>query len=83
LGVSTGTVTIFTGASCYDCGIPGEPPKFGGFLGVTAGSISSGVIEAQAIHTPTPIRITANGGTSAAARFGSPSDTCCPRVPQS
>ena len=73
LGVSTGTVTIFTGASCYDCG----------FLGVTAGSISSGVIEAQAIHTPTPIRITANGGTSAAARFGSPSDTCCPRVPQS
>jgi hypothetical protein len=42
LGVSAGTV--ITGASCYDCGIPGAA-EIGGSLGVAAGSINSGVIE--------------------------------------
>jgi hypothetical protein len=45
LRVSTGAVIFITGASCYECGIPGESPKFGGSLGVAAGSINSGVIE--------------------------------------
>jgi hypothetical protein len=38
LGVSTRTVTAITGAASYDCGIAGEPAKFGGSLGVAAGS---------------------------------------------
>lgn len=37
LGVSTRTLATVTGASAYDCGIAGEPAKFGGSLGVAAG----------------------------------------------
>jgi hypothetical protein len=62
LGVSTRTVTAITGAASYDCGIAGEPAKFGGSLGITAGSTNSGVIGPQAFYAPTPVRLTANGG---------------------
>jgi hypothetical protein len=62
LGVSTRTVNAITGAVSYDCGIAGEPAKFGGSLGVAAGSTNSGVIGPQAFYAPTPIRLTANGG---------------------
>jgi hypothetical protein len=62
LGVSTRTVTAITGATSYDCGIAGETAKFGGSLGVAAGSTNSGVIGPQAFYNLTPIRLTANGG---------------------
>ncbi|MCA1948650.1 MAG: DUF2793 domain-containing protein [Armatimonadetes bacterium] len=62
LGVSTRTVTAITGASSYDCGIAGEAAKFGGSLGVAAGSTNRGVIGPQAFYAPTPVRLTANGG---------------------
>jgi hypothetical protein len=62
LGVSTRTVTAITGAASYDCGIAGEPAKFGGSLGIAAGSTNSGVIGPQAFYAPTPVRLTANGG---------------------
>ncbi|MDW4551508.1 DUF2793 domain-containing protein [Defluviimonas sp. D31] len=61
LGVSTRTVEAITGASSYDCGIPGEPGKFGGSLGVAPGNSNIGVIGPQAFYADTPIRLTANG----------------------
>lgn len=62
IGVSTRTVTAITGASSYDCGIAGEPAKFGGSLGVAPGSSNRGVIGPQAFYADTPVRVTANGG---------------------
>ncbi len=62
LGVSTRTITTITGATSYDCGIDGEGSKFGGSLGVAAGSTNLGVIGAQAFYADTPVRLTANGG---------------------
>jgi hypothetical protein len=59
---TTRTITATTGAASYDCGIAGEPTKFGGSLGITAGSTNSGVIGPQAFYLPTPVRLTANGG---------------------
>ncbi|AUM72951.1 DUF2793 domain-containing protein [Paracoccus jeotgali] len=62
LGVSVRTVTAVLGASSYDCGIAGEPSKFGGSLGVAAGSSNIGVIGPTAFYADTPVRLTANGG---------------------
>ncbi|GHE05465.1 ribonuclease III [Allgaiera indica] len=62
LGVSARTVTAITGATSYDCGISGEPSKFGGALGAAAGSTNVGVIGPQAFYAPTPVVLTANGG---------------------
>ena len=62
LGVATRTVAAVTGAASYDCGLSGEPAKFGGSLGIAAGSTNSGVIGPTAFYAPTPIRLTANGG---------------------
>ncbi len=63
LGVSTRTVAAVLGATSWDCGISGEPAKFGGSLGVAAGSTNVGVIGPQAFYAPTPIVLTANGGS--------------------
>lgn len=62
LGVSARTLAAVTGASSYDCGIAGEPSKFGGSLGAAAGSTNSGVIGPTAFYAATPLRLTANGG---------------------
>ena len=62
LGVSTRTVTAITGATSYDCGISGQTSKFGGSLGVSAGSTNVGVIGPQAFYAATPIILTAQGG---------------------
>jgi hypothetical protein len=62
LGVSSRTVTAVTGAASYDCGIAGEPGKFGGSLGVAPGSTNVGVIGPQAFYADTPVVLTANGG---------------------
>jgi len=61
LSVGTRTLTTVTGASAYDCGISGEPGKFGGSLGAAAGSTNQGVIGPQAFYADTPLRITAIG----------------------
>jgi hypothetical protein len=63
LGVSTRTTTTITGATSYDCGIAGEANKFGGALGVAAGSTNTGVIGPQAFYADTPILLTAQGGS--------------------
>ncbi len=62
LAVSTRTVAAVLGATSYDCGIAGEPAKFGGSLGVATGSTNVGVIGPQAFYAATPIVLTANGG---------------------
>ncbi|WP_413219083.1 DUF2793 domain-containing protein [Tritonibacter mobilis] len=61
LGVSTRTMTSITGATSYDCGISGQASKFGGSLGVAAGSTNKGVIGPEAFYSDTPVRLTANG----------------------
>ena len=83
LGVSTRTTEAITGASSHDCGIAGEPSKFGGSLGVAAGSTNSGVIGPTAFYADTPIRLTANGGnfTGGKVRIAIHTLTC--GVPQS
>lgn len=63
LGVSSRTVTAVTGATSFDCGIAGEASKFGGSLGIAAGSTNRGVIGPQAFYADTPIRLTARGGS--------------------
>ena len=63
LGVSSSTVTAITGATSYDCGIASEASKFGGSLGIAAGSTNRGVIGPQAFYADTPIRLTARGGS--------------------
>ena len=63
LAVSTRTVTAIAGATSYDCGIAGTPNKFGGTLGIAAGSTNVGVVGPQAFYAPTPIVLTANGGS--------------------
>ena len=62
LGVSTRTLTAVTGVSAYDCGIAGEPAKFGGSLGIAPGATNMGVIGPTAFYAPTPVRLTASGG---------------------
>jgi hypothetical protein len=62
-GVSTRTVQAMSGAASYDCGIAGEPSKFGGSLGVAQGSTNAGVIGPTAFYADTPVRLTANGGS--------------------
>lgn len=63
LGVSCRVITAITGAASFDCGIAGEISKFGGSLGIAADSTNIGVIGPQAFYAPTPIRLTANGGS--------------------
>ncbi len=60
--VSTRTTEPVTGASSYDCGIAGEKDKYGGSLGIAAGSTNSGVTGPTAFYSDTNLRITANGG---------------------
>ena len=65
LGVSVRTVTAVLGVSSFDCGISGEPSKFGGSLGVAVGSSNIDVIGPTAFYADTPVRLTANGGSFA------------------
>ncbi len=63
LAVSCRTVTAVTGAPSYGCGIAGEPTKFGGGLGSSAGAVNVGVVGPTALYADTPIRITATSGS--------------------
>ncbi|MEP2707194.1 MAG: DUF2793 domain-containing protein [Roseibium sp.] len=60
--VSSRTSVAVTGATSYDCGLVGETSKFGGSLGLSAGSSNLGVIGPTAFYAPTAVRLTANGG---------------------
>jgi hypothetical protein len=60
--VATRTLTAITGATAYDCGVSGEPGKFGGSLGAAAGSTNIGVIGPTAFYADTPVLLTGVGG---------------------
>ncbi|TCT07614.1 DUF2793 domain-containing protein [Aquabacter spiritensis] len=68
LAVSTRTLAAVTGAASYDCGLAGEPAKFGGALGIAVGASNVGVIGPSAVYAPTPVRLTANGGAFSGGR---------------
>ncbi|MBU6297512.1 MAG: DUF2793 domain-containing protein [Alphaproteobacteria bacterium] len=68
LAVAARTTQQVAGAASYDVGISGEPSKFGGSLGVAAGSTNIGVIGPTAFYADTKVRITANGGDFAAGK---------------
>lgn len=57
--VTTRTLEAVTGAAAYDCGVTGEPDKFGGDLGAAAGSTNIGVVGPTAYYADTPVRLTA------------------------
>lgn len=61
-GVTVRVQTAITGATSYNCGIVGDSSKYGGSLGVAAGSNNSGVTGPTAFYANTPIRFTAVGG---------------------
>lgn len=61
--VTTRTLTAITGPAAYDCGVSGEPSKFGGSLGAAAGSTNVGVIGPTAFYSDTPVLLTGVGGT--------------------
>ncbi len=61
-GVTARTTEAITGAASYDCGIDGEPAKYGGALGTAVGSINAGVTGPTAFYADTTVRLTANGG---------------------
>lgn len=53
----TGTLTSF------DVGVTGDLSRFGGSLGIAAGSNNVGVVGPYATYAPTSLILTANGGT--------------------
>ncbi|MFZ5930883.1 MAG: DUF2793 domain-containing protein [Pseudomonadota bacterium] len=61
-GVTVRVQTAITGATSYHCGIAGEASKYGGSLGIAAGSNNIGVTGPTAFYANTPIRFTAVGG---------------------
>lgn len=61
-GVTARTTQAITGAASYDCGTASETSKFGGSLGIGAGSTNAGVIGPTAFYSATALRLTANGG---------------------
>jgi len=83
LAVSTRTVAAITGATSYDCGIVGTPNKFGGALGIAAGSTNVGVIGPQAFYAATPIVLTTNGGNFTGGAVRVAIQYLLPRAPQS
>ena len=61
LGVSVRVTSAIIGATSWNVGISGEAAKFGGSLGVAAGSVNRGVIGPTAFYADTPVVLTANG----------------------
>lgn len=61
-GVTVRVQTAITGATSYNCGIAGEASKYGGSLGIAAGSNNIGVTGPTAFYANTPIRFSAVGG---------------------
>lgn len=66
--VTARTTETITGAASYDCGIAGEPDRYGGSLGTAAGSTNAGVTGPTAFYADTAVRLTANGGAFTGGR---------------
>lgn len=64
LAVTTLVRTALTGTmTSFSVGVAGEVDKFGGLLGLAAGSNNIGVVCPYAVYSPTTLILTANGGT--------------------
>ncbi len=61
-GVTVRVQTAITGAASYNCGIVGDLSKYGGSLGIAAGSNNIGVTGPTAFYANTPVRFSAVGG---------------------
>ncbi len=81
IGVSVRTRDAITGAASFDCGIAGETAKFGGSLGISAGSSNIGVIGPTAFYADTPILLTANGGDFTGGSVAIAIHAWCPVAP--
>lgn len=68
LGVSIRVIETLTGLSSFDCGIAGEPGKFGSDLDITAGAVNLGVIGPHPVYADTPVVLSANDGGFAGGR---------------
>lgn len=69
LGVSVRVTQAITGtATGFDCGVAGDPRKFGESLGKALSSTNSGVIGPTAYYAPTGVVLTAVGGTFTAGK---------------
>ncbi|ARB06122.1 ribonuclease III [Dinoroseobacter phage vB_DshS-R5C] len=62
LSVSLRVTTSITGATSFDCGDSGSASRFGGSLGITAGTTNQGTIGPTGNYASTPVVLTANGG---------------------
>ena len=64
LGVTTRVRTALTGTmASFDVGVSGDVSRFGGAIGISAGSNNIGIVNPYAANSPTTLTITANGGT--------------------
>ncbi|MDE1985924.1 MAG: DUF2793 domain-containing protein [Alphaproteobacteria bacterium] len=68
LAVAARTTQQIAGAASYDVGIAGEQSKFGGSLGIAAGSVNIGVVGPTATYANARVRVTANGGSFTAGK---------------
>lgn len=68
--VSTRMLDTVEGAAHFDCGIAGEPSKFGGSLSIHAGAENLGVIGPTAFYADTPVVLTARDEVFTAGRLG-------------
>lgn len=62
LSVSLRVTTSITGATSFDCGDSGSTSRFGGSLGISAGTTNQGTIGPTGNYASTPVVLTANGG---------------------
>lgn len=63
-GVTSKVQTAITGPSSFQVGFSGELSKFGGSLGVAAGSSNIGVVGPSAVYSPTSVVVTAGDGST-------------------
>ncbi len=62
LGVSVRVITTITGATSFNCGDGTTPNRFGGSLGVAAGSTNRGLVNPAGNYASTTVTLTASGG---------------------
>lgn len=81
LGVSCWVVEAVTGATSYSVGIAGDLSKFGGSLGLAAGSSNVGVVGPFATYSPDAVVVTASGGAFTGGKLGLSVAAIVPGVP--
>lgn len=81
LGVSSWVVEAVTGATSYSVGIAGDLSKFGGSLGLAAGSSNVGVVGPFATYAAGAAVVTAAGGAFTGGRLGLSVSAIVPGVP--